>query len=95
MSVAADFEQAMAAINDDNPPVLVIADYRLGSKTGIEVIQEVRRRLRRKIEALLLTGDVADERRREAAMLGVQLLRKPVSGAQLRRTIVDVLGKAR
>lgn len=95
VSVAADFEQAMAAINDDNPPVLVIADYRLGSKTGIEVIQEVRRRLRRKIEALLLTGDVADERRREAAMLGVQLLRKPVSGAQLRRTIVDVLGKAR
>lgn len=93
--VAADYEQAMAAINEGDPPALIIADYRLGSKTGIEVIQEVRQRLRGKIEALLLTGDVADERTREASMLGIQLLRKPISGAQLRRAIVELLGVAR
>lgn len=91
VSVAADYDQALAAVKEDSPPVLVIADYRLGAKTGIDVIRAVRRGRRRKIAALLLTGDATDERRRESARLGVQLLRKPISAEQLRRAVVDCL----
>lgn len=91
VSVAADYDQALAALKEDSPPVLVIADYRLGAETGIDVIRAVRRWSRRKIAALLLTGDATDERRRESARLGVQLLRKPVSAEQLRRAVVESL----
>lgn len=91
VSVAADFGLAMDVLNEDNPPVLVIADYRLGAETGIEVIQAVRRRTGRCIAALLLTGDATEERTREAERLGVQLLRKPVSAEQLQRAVADCL----
>jgi PAS domain S-box-containing protein len=89
--VAADFDQAIDQLEEGPPPVLVIADYRLGSKTGTDVIQEVRRMRGRNISALLLTGDATEERSREAARLGVQLLRKPISGEQLRRAVFDSL----
>lgn len=95
VSVAADFEQAMAALDENSPPVLVIADYRLGAKTGIDVIREVRRRSQCMIPALLLTGDATEESAREAARLGVMLMRKPISGEQLRRAVVESLSVAR
>lgn len=91
VSVAADYDQALAALKEDSPPVLVIADYRLGAETGIDVIRAVRRWNRRKIAAVLLTGDATEARVRESARLGVQLLRKPVSAEQLRRAVVDNL----
>lgn len=91
VSVAADFEQAISVMKK-NSPAMVIADYRLGSKTGIDVIREVRRQSKRKIPALLLTGDATEERAREADRLGVQLVRKPVSCEQLRCAVVNGLG---
>lgn len=91
---AADFDQAMAVLNESSPPVLVIADYRLGAKTGIDVIREVQRRCEGKVATLLLTGDATEESTREAERLGVQLLRKPLSGDQLRRAIIGCLGSA-
>jgi two-component system nitrogen regulation response regulator NtrX len=89
--VAADYDQAIAQLEEGPPPALVIADYRLGSKTGTDVIREVRRKCGHNISALLLTGDATEERSREAARLGVQLLRKPISGEQLRRAVFDSL----
>ncbi len=95
VSMAADFEQAIAIVNKESPPVLIIADYRLGAKTGIDVIRELRKRCKRKISALLLTGDATEDRTREAARLDVRLLRKPVSGEKLRHAIVDCLRAVR
>jgi ActR/RegA family two-component response regulator len=69
----------------------VIADYRLGKESGIEVIQAVRQRVGRKVAALLLTGDATTDTAREAARLGIELLRKPVSVDQLRRAVTDCL----
>jgi PAS domain S-box-containing protein len=89
--VAADLVHAMAGWEVDNPPALVIADFRLGKETGIDVIQAVRRRVQRPVPALLLTGDATPETAREAARLDVQLLRKPLSVDQLRRAILEYL----
>lgn len=94
VSMAADYEQAMAAIDEEKPPVMIIADYRLGARTGIDVIRDVRRQSKSKIPALLLTGDATEERAREAARLDVRLLRKPVSGEQLRRAVIECLRTA-
>lgn len=70
-------------------PQLIISDYRLReSQTGAQAIEQIREAMGEAIPALLITGDTAPERLREAHESGVPLLHKPVSPYQLYRTIV-------
>jgi signal transduction histidine kinase len=74
------------------PPELIISDYRLREKhTGTEAIAALRMLLGDMLPALLITGDTAPERLREARASGVPLLHKPVSPGQLYRKLVEVL----
>ena len=43
------------------------------------------------LPALLITGDIAPERLREAQTIGIPLLHKPLSPSQLYRKLVEVL----
>lgn len=95
VSVAADYEQAMHTASGDGRPVLVIADYRLGVRTGIDVIKALREQYQSEIPALLLTGDTTDERANEAIRHGVHLLCKPITANQLRHAVVDCLSTVR
>ena len=73
-------------------PALVISDYRLREqRTGAEAIAAVRGALGHDVPALLITGDTAPERLREAEASGVALLHKPVAPADLYRAIMTVL----
>ncbi|MBI3478828.1 MAG: response regulator [Nitrosomonadales bacterium] len=73
-------------------PDLVISDYRLRKqRTGTEAIVTLRALLGNTLPALLITGDTAPERLREAQASGVPLLHKPVSPSLLYRKIVEVL----
>lgn len=73
-------------------PALVISDYRLREqRTGAEAIAAVRAALGFDVPALLITGDTAPERLREAEASGVALLHKPVVPADLYRAILIVL----
>ena len=73
-------------------PQLVISDYRLREqRTGAEAIAAVRDALGFDVPALLITGDTAPERLREAGASGVALLHKPVAPADLYRAMVQVL----
>lgn len=73
-------------------PDLVISDYRLREqRNGLEAIAALRELLGDALPALLLTGDTAPERLREALTSGIPLLHKPVSPSQLYRGLVDVL----
>lgn len=73
-------------------PDIVISDYRLReSQTGAEAIGRVREALGKTIPALIITGDTAPERLREAHDSGVPLLHKPVTPSQLYRTLVNAL----
>ena len=73
-------------------PGLVISDYRLREqRTGAEAIAAVRAELGHDVPALLITGDTAPERLREAEASGVALLHKPVAPADLYRAIMNVL----
>jgi CheY-like chemotaxis protein len=57
----------------------IISDFRLRSnEDGIQVIATLRAQLQRSVPALLVTGDTAPERVRQAQESGLQVLYKPV-----------------
>jgi CheY-like chemotaxis protein/anti-sigma regulatory factor (Ser/Thr protein kinase) len=74
------------------PVQLLISDYRLREhQTGAQAIRQVRQALGRPVPALIITGDTAPQRLREAHHTGVPLLHKPVSPAQLYRALINSL----
>jgi PAS domain S-box-containing protein len=75
-------------------PELVIADYRLrGICNGVQVVTQVREMFARRIPGILITGDTAPERIREAADSGLVLLHKPIQPAELHAAIRDALAR--
>ncbi len=66
-------------------PDAIITDYRLREDaTGSDAIHRIQAIWRRTIPALIVTGDTAPERQREAQQNGFALLHKPVSPGKLR-----------
>jgi CheY-like chemotaxis protein len=86
-------DEMLARVADrDCPPDLIISDYHLpGKKTGIEVIEVLRRALSAKIPALLVSGDTSPELLRQARASGYYLLHKPVDPMTLRAMVSYVL----
>jgi signal transduction histidine kinase len=92
--VADSIEDALALARA-NPPGLVISDYRLRElRTGAEAIAALRAEFDPRLPALLITGDTAPQRLREARASGVPLLHKPVSPSQLYHGLTRVLNGA-
>jgi len=70
---------------------VIIADFRLRRReNGIDTVHQLRTRLGG-VPALLVTGDTAPERLREAQASGLPLLHKPVPAGKLRQTILAAL----
>jgi signal transduction histidine kinase len=87
---AESIEDALAAVKL-NVPDMVISDYRLREhRTGVEAIEAVRALHGSNIPAVLVTGDTAPNRLREAKASGIPLLHKPVSADMLYRKLVDL-----
>lgn len=73
------------------PPDVIIADYRLREKhTGIEAIQHLHQLWGANIPSLIVTGDTAPERLREAQASGIAFMHKPVNAAKLRAFLRSV-----
>ncbi|TXT41549.1 MAG: integral membrane sensor hybrid histidine kinase [Comamonadaceae bacterium] len=88
---AQSIEEALVIANEQALDLL-ICDYRLrGHRTGSECIVALRALLGQDKPALLVTGDTAPERLREAQGSGIPLLHKPVSPGQLYRRLVEIL----
>jgi signal transduction histidine kinase/CheY-like chemotaxis protein len=70
-------------------PALIISDYRLRAhENGIHVIERLRSEYNDDdIPGMLITGDTAPDRLREAQESGLTLLHKPVSNNRLREAI--------
>ncbi|CCG07469.1 PAS domain-containing hybrid sensor histidine kinase/response regulator [Pararhodospirillum photometricum] len=74
------------------PPDVIIADYRLGGgATGVDAVAMIRAAVGLPIPALLLTGDTAPQRLREADASGLPLLHKPVKPDALRAALADLM----
>ena len=92
---AADCGPALLAALAERRPDLVICDWRLrGEETALSVIGSVRAKFGDNVPALLITGDTAAERLREAHATGLLLLHKPVAGGKLRAAIANLIRAA-
>jgi len=81
-------EQAIAAARADKPDV-VLADFRLrGADNGIAAVRALRG-LYPSIPAVLISGDIAPERLREAEQAAIPLLHKPVPFDLLKQAIAS------
>ena len=75
-------------------PDVIIADYRLrGICNGAQVVAHIRQTFGRPVPCILITGDTAPERIREANDHGFTLLHKPVEPAELHAAIVENLSR--
>jgi signal transduction histidine kinase/CheY-like chemotaxis protein len=74
-------------------PALIISDYRLReNENGIHVIERLRAEYNDDdLPSLLITGDTAPDRLKEARQSGLVLLHKPVSDSRLRTAIAGLL----
>lgn len=73
-------------------PQFIVSDYRLREhRTGREAIMALRAAMGEHIPALLITGDTAPERLREAQASGVPVLHKPVLPELLQQTMLKLL----
>jgi CheY-like chemotaxis protein/anti-sigma regulatory factor (Ser/Thr protein kinase) len=73
-------------------PNLLVCDWRLrGEETAMSVVERLRARFTDPIPTLLITGDTAPERLREASETGLLLLHKPVPGGKLRAAIGNLI----
>ncbi len=73
-------------------PHAIIADYRLrNNRTGAEAISAIHQIFDPDIPAIIITGDTAPERLREAKESGYHLLHKPLAPAKLRTLLSHLL----
>ena len=69
-------------------PRLIISDFRLpGEFTGVQAVARICNEARRHIPAIIVTGDTAPERIKEATATGCRLLHKPYDPAVLKATM--------
>ncbi|WP_294637621.1 hybrid sensor histidine kinase/response regulator [uncultured Aquabacterium sp.] len=84
-------EAALHLLRGFTPEVLLV-DYRLRAhRNGVQAVEAIRAELGRAVPAILVTGDTAPERLREAHASGLTLLHKPVPAAQLLTALQAVL----
>jgi two-component system, sensor histidine kinase len=81
--------------NCPDRPALLICDYRLRAhEDGIRVIERLRAEYNDDdIPGMLITGDTAPDRLREAEESGLLLLHKPVSNTRLRAAIAHLVAR--
>ena len=93
VSTADSLQQACEQTGDEVPELLIV-DYRLRNhESGIDAVLEYRRRFGESIPAVLVTGDTAPERIREAVDSGIQVLHKPVTPAKLRTCVSQLTSR--
>ena len=88
-------EGARAALaRERGRPDIIIADYRLrDGERGADAIKRLHAEHGADIPAIIITGDTAPERLREAQASGYFLLAKPLAPAQLRALLRHVLSE--
>jgi two-component system, sensor histidine kinase len=80
------------AADFSSTPDLIISDYRLrGDENGITTIERLRSEFNKDIPVILITGDTAPDRIREATASDCFLMHKPVSNSRLRAAIVNLV----
>ena len=84
-------DDAIQALTCEPAPDVLICDYRLREgQTGAEAIALLRQNWGQEIPAILITGDTAPVRLREALDSGIPLINKPVRPETLRNLLLSL-----
>ncbi|HSV28681.1 MAG TPA: ATP-binding protein, partial [Candidatus Omnitrophota bacterium] len=76
-------------------PSLILADYRLREgHTGTEAVANIRTLFNSAIPSIIITGDTAPERLREAEASGLSILHKPIQPPTLREIVAETLARS-
>ena len=76
----------------DRVPDLIISDYRLPNhETGLNAIAAIRALTKTAVPAIIITGDTGVDISQQVSELGIALLRKPVTPAELKRAMAHAL----
>ena len=92
--ISADSEKnALQQLNSMQlKPDMIISDYRLREgRNGVAAAEAVLVYLGKKLPVLIITGDTAPERIREAASYGYRLLHKPMIPTEFKRIVAQML----
>jgi PAS domain S-box-containing protein len=94
VSTAASLEEAQETLAASAlPPELLIVDYRLHDQaSGLDAATALQTVLGCRVPVLVITGDTAPDRLREAQASGYPLLHKPVQPAKLRSMMRHLIG---
>ncbi len=92
VAACSGFDEAQRLLDDYALDIdVMIADFRLPQQeNGIETVHRLRARLGN-VPALMVSGDTAPERLREARASGLPFLHKPVPADKLKQTMLAVL----
>ncbi len=93
IETAVSYDDALTALERLAPRGLdvVVADHRIGARTGLELLAVVRGRYP-KARGMLFTGQATPEAESEARALGARVLWKPVELATWLREVEALLG---
>ena len=92
LTAASGAEAARKLGQAERYPDLILSDYRLrDGETGVDAIRRIIDSLARPVPAVLITGDTAPDRLREAQASGYRLLHKPVATEKLRAILIAAL----
>lgn len=93
VDAANSIAQALA-LAQQRPPAIVISDYRLrAQRTGVQAVAVMRALLGQDLPALLISGDTAPERLRDALASGIPLMHKPVRPAHLFQVLAQIVNQ--
>ena len=89
--IAESADEGLSLVNGQNIDLLIV-DYRLREeKNGREAITLLREKHDANLPAIIITGDTAADRLREAQASDALLLHKPVASTELQRTMSSLL----
>jgi signal transduction histidine kinase/CheY-like chemotaxis protein len=92
LTAASGVEMRNKLVEVQRLPDVIVSDYRLrGDENGIQVVEMLRSEFNLDIPALLVTGDTAPDRLRDAEASGLPILHKPLNPARLRTLIANLL----
>ena len=84
--------EALAAMGQDDPPDVILADYNLDNgDTGIAAIQALRAAAGQRVPAVMVTAQRDPRIARDCAALGVPLMEKPVCPEELGAILSQVV----
>lgn len=74
------------------PPDAIIADLHLDhGENGLDAVNSIRGQIKIDVPAIIVTADYSTEAEREAAVYGLELLRKPIKPAEMRSLLSFLL----